>query len=443
MSVQELLKQKTRTADEAANLVQSGDRVDYGFGLTQPDLFDIALAAQKDRLTDVSVCGTISISPRQVIECDPEQKHFSFSNWHLSGYDRKKSDQGLVSYIPFNFGEGPEIYRKYLEPDLVVLKTTPMDKHGYFNFGVSNTYARACCDVGKKIVVETSTTMPLCPGSQADVHISEIEAVIEGNNEPMFELPSAPISDADLKVADLIVPMIEDGSCIQVGIGGMPNAVCSTLASSDVKDLGIHTELFVDGMVDLVEAGKVTGSKKQTYVGQIIFTFALGSKRMYDFIDDNPHCLTLPVDETNLPDRIAQNDKVVSINNCLQVSLTGQVASESQGYRQISGTGGQLQFVRGAVASKGGQSFMCLSSQFKDKDGSYRSRIVPGIAPGTVVTTPRTDVMYVVTEYGVVNLKGKNTSERALALISIAHPDDRDELMRQARENQIISRKYW
>jgi acyl-CoA hydrolase len=201
--------------------------------------------------------------------------------------------------------------------------------------------------------------------------------------------------------------------------------------------------MFVDGMVDLVEAGKVTGRKKQTYLGQIVYTFALGSQRMYDFIDNNPHCLTLPVDETNLPGFIARNDRVVSINNCIQITLTGQVGSESQGYRQITGTGGQLQFVRGAVSSKDGQSFMCLSSQYKDQDGNYHSRIVPGVEPGTVVTTPRTDVMYVVTEHGIVNLKGKNTSDRALALISIAHPDDREGLMKQARDNRIVSRKYW
>ncbi|MEE9396581.1 MAG: acetyl-CoA hydrolase/transferase C-terminal domain-containing protein [Methylococcales bacterium] len=443
MTVQKLLKQKIKTANEVASLVKSGDRVDYGFGLTQPDLFDEALATQKDRLSDVSVCGTITISPRQVIECDPEQKHFTFQGWHLSGYDRKKADEGLVSYIPFNFGEGPEIYRKYLEVDMVVLKTTTMDEGGYFNFGVSSTFARACCDVAKKIVVETSTEMPVCRGSQACVHISEVEAVIEGNNLPMFEFPRASITEVDRKVAEFIVPMIESGSCIQIGIGGMPNAVCSALASSDVEDLGIHTEMFVDAMLDLVDAGKITGRFKQTYPGEITYTFAMGSKKMYDFLDNNQGCLTLPVNETNLPQFIAQNDKVVSINNCMQIDLTGQVSSESQGYRQITGTGGQLQFVRGAVASKGGKSFMCLSSQYKDKEGNFHSRIVPGINPGSVVTTPRTDVMYVVTEYGVVNLKGKNTSERALALISIAHPDDHEMLMQQARENQIVSRKYW
>jgi acyl-CoA hydrolase len=443
MPLQKMLKQKIQSAAAVASLVNSGDTIDYGFSVTQPDLFDIALAEQKDRLKDVIVRGTLCVKPRQVIERDLEQRHFEFQNWHFSGYDRKKSEQGLMSYIPFNFGEGPGIYRNYLEVDMLVVKASPMDEHGYFNFGISNTFTRACCDVAKKIVVETSTAIPVCYGSQNSVHISELEAVIEGDNAPLFELPCAPITDIDKQVAAFIVPLIKDRSCLQIGIGGMPNAVCSALAESNIKDLGIHTEMFVDGMVDLVEAGKVTGEYKQTYRGEIVYTFALGSKRMYDFINKNEICTSIPVDETNLPAKIAENRNVVSINNCLQIDLTGQVASESSGYRHISGTGGQLQFVRGAVSSEGGQSFMCLSSRFIDKEGKPVSRIVTGVEPGTVMTTPRTDVMNVVTEYGIVNLKGKSITERALSLIGIAHPDDREGLMKQARDNRIISRKYW
>jgi len=443
MSLSALRTKKIKKASEVADLVKSGDILDFGFTVSKPDLFDIALAEQKDRLKNVVIRGALSCAAVAVVECDPEQKHFDYQNWHMSGYDRKKSALGQMSYIPFNFGEGPGIYRNYLNVDLVVIKTSPMDEHGYFNFGVSNSYIRAACDVAKKIVVETSTEIPVCYGSQNTVHISEIEAIIEGTNAPLFELPSAAISDIDRAVADLIVPFIKDKSCLQIGIGGMPNAVCSALAHSDVKDLGIHTEMFVDGMVDLIEAGKVTGAYKQTYIGQIVYAFALGSKRMYDFIHRNEKCCSISVDETNLPAKISANDNVVSINNCLQIDLSGQVASESSGYRQISGTGGQLQFVRGAVASKGGQSFMCLSSRFIDKEGKPTSRIIPGMDPGTVITTPRTDTMYVVTEYGIVNLKGKSISDRALALISIAHPDDREELMQQARDNKIITRKHW
>jgi len=443
MPLQKLLNEKKTTAETVASWVNSGNAIDYTMSVQQPDVFDAALAAQKDRLTDVTVRGTLSVSPRQVIECDPEQKHFTFENWHFSGYDRKKFDQGLESYVPFNFGEGPGIYREHREVDMVVIKTTPMDAHGFFNFGASNAYTRAICDVAKRIVVETCSEMPLCYATEGTVHITEIDAVIEGNNKPLFELPNAPITDLDRTVASYIVPLVKDGSCLQIGIGGMPNAVCSALTDSNIKDLGIHTEMFVDGMVDLVEAGKVTGWKKQTHRGKITYTFALGTKRTYDFVHKNDACLSLPVDETNLTEYIAVNDNVVSINNCLQVDLSGQVASESSGYRHISGTGGQLQFVRGAVQSKGGLSFMCLSSRFNDSNGNPVSRIVSGIAPGTVVTTPRSDVMYVVTEFGIVNLKGKSVSERALALISIAHPDDRDELHKQACENKVLSKKHW
>ena len=441
MPTAQMLKDKTKTAAEVAATVNSGDRVDYGGCVSQPDYFDVALAARKDELKDVVVRNILSVSPRQVVEVDPDQEHFRFECWHFGGYDRKIHKQGSASYIPFNFGEGPDIYRRFMKVDLVVLKTTPMDEHGYFNFGVTNAFLRAICDVAKRIVVETSEAIPNCPGVQADVHISEVEAVIVGDNSPIFELPSPPLTDVDRKVAQWIIPQIKDGSCLQIGIGGMPNAVCAALVDSDIKDLGIHTEMFVDNMVDLVETGKVTGRYKQTYRGQITFAFALGSQRMYDFLHNNPAVTSLPVDETNLPHNIAVNHNVVSINNAMQIDLTGQVSSESNGYQQVTGTGGQLQFVRGAYASEGGQSFMCLSSRYMKGDKPV-SRIVAGLQPGTVVTTPRTDTMYVVTEYGMANMKGKSVPERALALIELAHPDDREDLMRQAIENKILPNHY-
>lgn len=441
MSTQTLLQAKRRSADEVAATVKSGDRLDYGFALAEPDLFDAALAARKHDLRDVVIRGALSLRPRQVIEQDPQQQHFINENWHFSGYDRRKCEQGLVSYVPFNFGEGPAIYRRHLGVDLLVMKTAPMDRHGFFNFGASNTYTRAICDVAKRIVVETCAAMPVCYGVENMVHISEIDAVIEGANDPLPELPAAPITDLDRQVADYIVREIGDGVCLQIGIGGMPNAVCSAIAQSKLHDLGIHTEMFVDGMVDLVEAGKVTGRRKQSHPGKIVFTFAVGNKRSYDFIDGNEICLSLPVDQTNLPHKIAENPNVVSINNCMQIDLTGQVASESAGHRHVSGTGGQLQFVRGAFMSDGGKSFMCLSSRYM-KGVNPASRIVCGLEPGTVVTTPRTDVMYVVTEYGIANLKGKSVSERARALIALAHPDERDALYEAARKEGMLGRRF-
>lgn len=442
MDLQQQLLDKKTTADQIAGTVRSGDVLDYGMSINQPDLFDQALADRINELEDVYIRGILTVSPRQVVLADPEQKHVSYDNWHFGTWDRRQFDEHLVSYIPFNFGESPQIYRDYLEIDLLVIKTTPMDRHGYFNFGASNAIVRVACEIAKRVVVETSSSLPLCYGIENAVHISEIDAVIEGDNQPPVELPSAAITDIDRQVADYILAEVDDGACLQIGIGGMPNAVCGALADSSIKDLGVHTEMFVDGMVDLAERGKLSGAKKTSYRGKIAYSFALGSARCYDFIDRNEQCISLPVNETNLPENIARNANVVSINNAMQIDLSGQVCSESAGHAQRTGTGGQLQFVRGAVMSPGGKSFMCLSSQFTRGDKSV-SRIVPGVAPGTVVTTPRTDVMYVVSEYGITNLKGKSVAQRAQALIGLAHPDNRDQLHQQAREAGLLNRKYW
>ena len=221
----------------------------------------------------------------------------------------------------------------------------------------------------------------------------------------------------------------------------MPNAVCLALKDTGVRDLGIHTEMFVDGMVDLIESGVVNGARKVLDPGQAVFTFAAGSRRMYDFIDRNPAVQSHPVDYTNSPETIQRNERVISVNNTTQIDLQGQVASESDGHRHLTGTGGQLQFVRGAYASKGGKSFICLSSTW-EKRGERRSRVVSTLTPGNVVTTPRTDVMYVVTEYGIVNLKGRSVAERAKALIALAHPDFREGLEREARELRLLPRAF-
>jgi len=435
-----MLKDKARTAAEAAAMVESGWWVDYGFSFNQPDLFDAALAARRQSLRDVRVRGALSLRPRMVAEQDPEQRHFTVENWHFSAYDRRMHDKGATSYVPFNFGEAPALYRTRLKVDLLAIRTTPMDRHGFFNFGVTATYLRAICDAARHIVVETSTALPVCHGVDNVVHVSEVDAVIEGSSALLPELPSLPPTEVDRRVCELILPEISDGACLQVGIGGMTNAVCAALAHAPVKDLGVHTEMFVDGMMDLIEAGKITGRRKTTYRGKIVFTFAVGSRRMYDFIDGNEMCMSLPVDETNLTENIARNRNVVSINNAMQIDLSGQVASESSGFRHCTGTGGQLQFVRGAGMSEGGKSFICLSSRF-DRGERPRSRIVLGHAPGTAITTPRSDVMYVVTEYGMVNLKGRSVPDRARALISLAHPDDRDDLERQARASGVLPKR--
>jgi acyl-CoA hydrolase len=434
---------KSVTAEAAAALVRSGDWVDYGTNVGQPDLFDRALGARASELRGVKIRSCLTLRPRAVLEADPEGEHFSWLSWHFSGYDRGQHDTGRCNYVPMNFGEAPDYYRRFVDPiDVVCIKTTPMDEHGFFNFGGAVTYHKALAERAKVLVVETSEAMPYLYGGEESVHASEVDYVIEGSDEPLPELTNPVPTEVDRKVASLIAAEIEDGACLQIGIGGMPNAVCASLKDTGVRDLGIHTEMFVDGMIELIEGGLVTGARKKLNPFQSTFTFALGSRRAYDFIHRNPRVQSFPVDYTNLPHHIMQNDRVVSINNTTQIDLQGQAASESDGHRHLTGTGGQLQFVRGAYASRGGKSFICLSSTY-EKRGARRSRIVSSLTHGNVVTTPRTDVMYVVTEYGLVNLKGKSVAERAKALIGIAHPDFRESLEREAREKNLIPKGFF
>ena len=281
--------------------------------------------------------------------------------------------------------------------------------------------------------------MPAVAGDHNLVNPDEVDYVIDGDDAPLPELPNPPPSDVDRRVAELIAAEIEDGACLQIGIGGMPNAVCSLLAHSPIRDLGIHTEMLTDGIVALYRTGRVTGACKGIDRGQVVYTFALGSHALYETLRDNLAFSLRPVEYTNSPQVILQNARAVSINNTTQIDLQGQCASESDGHRHISGTGGQLQFVRGAYASPGGKSFICLASTY-EKRGERRSRIVFELTRSNIVTTPRTDVMYVVTEYGIVNLKGKSVPERARALIGLAHPDFREGLERQAHEQRLLPR---
>jgi acyl-CoA hydrolase len=433
---------KTISAEEAAALVRPGDWVDYGGNLSQPERFDHALAARASELRGVKVRSCLTLRPHAIAEADPKGEHFQLYSWHFSAYDRKLHDSGRTHYIPMNFGEAPDYYRRFIDPpDVVAIKTCPMDEHGYFNFSASVTYAKALTERARVLVVETSPQLPYVYGGEESVHASEVDFVIEGLDQPPPGIANPEPSEVDRKVASLIAAEIEDGACLQIGIGAMPNAVCSVLRDAGHRDLGIHTEMMVDGMIDLIESGIVTGARKTLNRFQSVFTFALGSPQLYAFIHRNPRVQSYPVDYTNLPEQIARNDRVVAINNTTQVDLQGQAASESDGHRHLTGTGGQLQFMRGAYASKGGKSFLCLSSVYERK-GQRKSRIVSTLTPGNVVTTPRTDVMYVVTEYGMVNLKGKSVPERAKALIGIAHPDFRESLAREARELKLVPSGY-
>ena len=431
------------TPQDAAGLVRSGSWIEYGSSFGQPDVFDAALALRVDELEDVNVRACLTVRPRAILEADPEGEHFHWFNWHYTGYDRVMGDGGRASYIPCNLGEIPDYYRRSIEPpDMVVLKTCPRDEGGFYNLSLAALWHRAIVERARVVVVEESEGLPHMHGTDNAVHESEVDFVIEGNPGPAPEVPNPPPSDVDRAVARFIAQEIEDGSCLQIGIGAMPNAVCSLLLESDVRDLGVHTEMLTDGIVDLYRAGIVTGARKTLDRGKVVCTFGLGTSSMYETADRNPDFLCKAVELTNLPHVVMQNDRVVSINSTTQMDLQGQAASESAGHRHISGTGGQLQFVRAAYASAGGKSFVCMPSTY-ERRGTRDSRVVFTLTPGNVVTTPRSDVHYVVTEQGIANLKGKSIPERARAMISIAHPDFREDLEREARENGLIPKQLF
>jgi acyl-CoA hydrolase len=431
------------SAADAAQLVKSGDWVDYGISLNQPDVFDQALAARKVELRQVKFRSCLTMKPRAVLEADPEGEHFFWFSWHFSGYDRRKHDAKISHYIPVNLGEIPDYYYRFTDPvDVAIIKACPMDQNGYYNFGATNLWHRAVIDRAKIVIVEVTKGLSYVYGEQNGVHKSEVDFVIEGDDQPAPELPSAPATEVDRAVGRLIAAEIEDGACLQIGIGGMPNAVCALLLESGARDLGVHTEMLTDGIADLYRAGRITGTAKKLNPGRITFSFALGSQSLYSVVDRNGDFLCCPVEYTNPPHIIMQNDRAIAINNTTQIDLQGQAASESDGHRHISGTGGQLQFVRGAYASKDGKSFICLSSTY-ERRGIRKSRIVLKLTPGNIVTAPRSDVMYVVTEYGLVNLKGKSVADRAKALIGIAHPDYREGLEREAYEHGLIPKGYF
>jgi len=432
---------RTISATEAASLVRSGMWLDYAGSFNQPEVFDRALGARITQVSDLKIRNTLTMRPLAVMENDPEGRHVHLLSLHMGGYDRRLHDLGRCSYIPLNLGEGPDLYRRFIDPvDILIVKARPLED-GFFNTGPTNLWLRAIVERARMVIIETCTAIPHVFGTGTGIHISEVDYIVEGDNAPIAELPNPAPTAVDSAVAQLIIAEIEAGACLQIGIGGMPNAVCGLLANAGIKDLGVHTEMMTDGIADLYRAGLITGARKQLDPGKIVYTFAAGSRALYDTLDRNPDMLCCPVDYTNAPHLIMQNPRTTAINSTTQIDLTGQAASESDGNRHLTGTGGQAQFVRGAYASPGGKSFICLPSTY-DKKGDRRSRIVFNLTKGNIVTTTRADMMYVVTEYGLVNLKGKSVPERAQALIGIAHPDFREGLERQAHENRLIPRGF-
>ena len=432
-------KEKLRTADEAVKVVKSGDWVEYGEFMMQAKDLDAALARRKDELKDVKVRVVTATFMPEIVKCDPERDHFIYNDWHFSGGSRQLAMKDLCNYIPLTYHEAGRFVEDFAHIDVAFIPVAPMDKHGFFNLGTSNSISSYVINKAKIKIVEVNTSIPVCfGGSKEAVHISDIDYIVESQTNPkLLSLPELPVTDVDRKIASLVMEEMEDGSCIQLGIGAMPNTVGTMIAQSDLKDLGVHTEMLVDAYVDMYDAGRVNNKRKSIDKGKMVYTFAMGSEKLYNFMDRNPAIASYPVGYTNDPAVIGQNDKVVGINNALEVDLFGQVASESAGWRHISGTGGQFDFILGSYRSKGGKGFICLSSTTTLKDGSRVSRIRPTLSPGTIVTVPRSCVYLVTTEYGTVNLKARSTWERAEALINIAHPDFRDELVKEAQKMRI------
>ena len=438
---QDQYRQRLGSADQAAALVKSGDIVFMGEFAQNVEAVDAALALRKSDLRDVILITTTRAKALKCVEVDPGRESFIWNDWHFSGVGRKYGEQGLASYIPFSYHQGPQNVMLYEEPDVAVVQVTPMDAQGFFNFSTSCSMTLAYCRKAKIVVVEVNTKAPRCLGGLDEaIHISQVDMVVEGPNSLLLQLPEGQASDADRMIAGHVMELLEDGSTIQLGIGALPNIVGSMIAHSGLKDLGVHTEMLADSYVDMYEAGRITGMRKSIDRGKMVYTFAMGSQKLYDFLDNNPVAAIFPASYTNDPSVIGQNPKVVAINNAIEVDLFTQVASEAAGTRQISGTGGQLDFILGAYKSEGGKGLICINSTFKKKDGTIGSRIVPTLSAGTIVTCPRSIVHYVVTEFGYAQMKAKSTWQRAEALINISHPDFREQLIKEAESMGIWRR---
>lgn len=434
-------KEKLRTADEAVKIVKSGDVVFLGEFIEAPEALEAALAKRVNELYDVNLRGVTLSRKLKTVEADPKREHFIYDDWHFSGVARALHSKGLANYIPYTYHQGPRVIRKYLEVDVCFVQVTSMDSKGFFNLSTSNSMTLAHCQKSKCIIVEVNKTLPVCLGGSGEaIHISQVDMIVEGPNHSLIELQPAPATEAERGIAKYVMDEIEDGACLQLGIGGLPNALGALIADSDLKDIGVHTEMLVDSYVDMYNAGRITNACKNIDKGKMVYTFAMGTNKLYNFLANNPMCASYPASYTNDPHIISLNDKVVALNNALEVDLYSQVASESVGFRQISGTGGQLDFIFGAFNSKGGKGLICISSTFTDNSGQTHSRIVPTFAPGTIVTCPRSITHYIITEYGTAQMKGKSTWQRAEALIEIAHPQFRDELIQKAKEQNIWKR---
>ena len=432
-------KSKLVTPEAAAKAVRSGDWVDYGFGGGFPELMDKALAGRKGELKDVKIRGGLVIRPRiEVVESDPEQTSFSYYSWHIGDYERKLQSRGLCQFVPMILRSLPELYRRHIRVDVAFVPVSAPDDKGYCGLGISNYAWRTIFEQARTVVFEINERLPRLQGVDGShrVHLSEADFIVEGEHEPLPLRTYRDPSPTDIAIAKRVVEEIPNGAVLSLGVGGVPFTVAKMLAESDLKDLGCHTGTISDAFLALYRAGKLTNSKKEIDTGYSSWNLAMGSQELYDWLDAEPELFRpADVDYIHSPERISRMKHVISVNGGVELDLMGQENAESAGSRQLSGTGGQLDFLEGAFRSEGGKGFICLASTHKKKDGTLKSNIVPFIPGGSTVSAPRSMIQYVATEYGVAKLSGLSLRERAEAMIAIAHPDFREELTGYAGEH--------
>ena len=440
MDVGSLYQSKLTTPDQAVAMIPSGSKFSMGMAMAEPPALLKALAdrAEAGRIEDLKVyyfestriAGETILRYELIDRIRPYCMFIAATERAL--VKRAEADGGrkVINYVPNNFHQTPRLLIEEIGIDTFVCTVSPMDRHGYFSFGTGNDYSTKVARAAKRLIVEVNENMPRVMGAGAALHVSEVDAIVE-NNVPLLELPIRAATPADEVIGRTIAALVPDGACLQMGVGALPNLVCAAL--KDRNDLGVHTEALNPGLVELIEAGVVTNRRKAIDRGKTVFTFAMGQKAMYDFLNDNPAVESAPVDYVNDPRIIAQNDNVISINATIQIDLTGACNSEHMLGHQFSASGGQLDFVRGAYASKGGKSI--IAAQSTAAKGKV-SRIVARL--DGPVTTPRIDTHYIVTEFGPANLKGLSSTERALRLIQLAHPEFRDELTEAAKQRHLI-----
>lgn len=434
MSWAEIYRQRVRTAAEAVQVVRSGQRIFLTGNCSVPQRLMAALVDRAADLQDVEVVQVLTIGSAEYVEPGLES-HLRVNTLFISDNVRQAVNEGRADFTPCFLGEVPTLFSRGILPlDVALIHVSPPDEHGFCSLGVEVGITKTAAANAEIVVAEVNPQMPRTLGD-AFIHVSKIDHIVPVDY-PLPEIRMGEPTELSQQIGELVADLIEDGSTLQMGIGAIPDGVLHHLGEK--KHLGVHTELFSDGVVDLYEAGVITNESKTLHRGKIIAGFLLGTNRLYEFVDNNPVVELHPTEYVNDPFVISQNEKMVSINSAIEVDLTGQVCADSIGTRLYSGVGGQLDFVRGAARSRGGKPIIALPSIVETRSGERLSRIVPMLKQGAGVVTTRYDVHYVVTEFGVAYLYGKKIRERVRALIDIAHPDFRAELEEAALEHRYL-----